>query len=55
MSDLLPNLGALLEQLAGESEVRRDARALAEAVAEVDTEQALDAALDSVMASWRQP
>jgi hypothetical protein len=54
VSDLLPNLDALLQQLIGESAGWRDARALAEAVAQCDTRDALDAALDTVIAAWRR-
>ncbi|WP_217160797.1 hypothetical protein [[Mycobacterium] fortunisiensis] len=54
MSDLLPNLGALLEKLVGEAPAVSDARALAEAVVEADTDADLDAALDAVVAVWRQ-
>jgi hypothetical protein len=54
VSDLLPNLDALLQRLAGESAGRRDARLLAEAVAEASTVDVLDAALDAVIAAWRQ-
>lgn len=49
MSELLPNLDALLTHLAGE----RDARTLAEAVVAATTEDDLDRALDAVIATWR--
>ncbi len=55
VSDLLPNLNSLLEQLTGETAGRRDARALAEAAASVCTEQELDAAMGDVIATWRRP
>ena len=54
VSDLLPNLDALKEQLAGEAAGRRDALVLAETVAHIATEEDLDKALDTVIASWRQ-
>ncbi|MDN4517112.1 hypothetical protein QYF68_04645 [Mycolicibacterium austroafricanum] len=54
MSDLLPNLDALLAQLTGTTAGPRDARALAEAVAEATTDDELDRALDAVIAIWRQ-
>lgn len=54
VSDLLPNLDSLLEQLAGEAAGRRDARALVEAAARVDTEEDLDAAINDVIATWRR-
>ena len=54
MSELLPNLEALLEKLCGDTPAARDARALAEAVVQVGTEDDLDAALDSVISIWRQ-
>lgn len=54
MSDLLPNLDALLEKLVGESPAVCDARMLAEAVARVGTEEELDAALDAIIAEWRR-
>jgi hypothetical protein len=55
MSDLLPNLGALLEQLAGDSAGKRDARDLAEAVAVANTEEDLDRAIDAVINTWGTP
>ncbi len=55
MSDLLPNLDALLAQLTGTTAGPRDARALAESVAEATTDADLDEALDAVIATWRQP
>lgn len=55
MSDLLPNLDALLAQLTGTTAGPRDARALAEAVAQASTDDELDNALDAVIATWRKP
>ena len=55
VSDLLPNLDALLQQLVGDAAGVRDARALTEVVARAQTEGDLDAALDTVIAMWRQP
>jgi hypothetical protein len=55
MSELLPNLDALLAQLTGTTAGPRDARALAEAVAEAATDAEVDRALDKVIATWRQP
>ncbi len=55
MSELLPNLDALLAQLTGETASQRDARALAEAAAHVDTDDELDRALDVLIATWRRP
>lgn len=52
MSDLLPNLDALLEQLTGDAGGKRDARALAEAVAGASTEEELDRAIDAVITTW---
>lgn len=54
MSDLLPNLDALLEKLGGDSPAVCDARALAEAVVTVGTEDDIDAALDAVISHWRR-
>ncbi|WP_173009881.1 hypothetical protein [Mycolicibacterium sp. P9-64] len=54
MSDLLPNLNALLERLVGDGQAVRDARTLAEAVAHVETEGELDAALHVIVSEWRQ-
>ncbi|MGV0781408.1 hypothetical protein [Mycolicibacterium sp. XJ775] len=54
MSDLLPNLNALLEKLAGDGTAACDARALAEAVVHSETEEDLDSALDAVISDWRQ-
>lgn len=54
MSDLLPNLNALLEKLVGDGPAVRDARALAEAVAHAATELELDTALDAIVSEWRQ-
>lgn len=54
MSDLLPNLDALLAKLIGDSPAVRDAHALAEAAAHAETEDELDAALDVVIAEWPQ-
>jgi 2-polyprenyl-6-methoxyphenol hydroxylase-like FAD-dependent oxidoreductase len=54
MSDLLPNLDALLAQLTGATAGPRDARALAEAVAEARTDEDIDDALDAVIATWRK-
>ena len=53
MSELLPNLDALLAQLTGTAAGPRDARALAEAVAEAATDDDLDRALDAVISTWR--
>ncbi|WP_428338668.1 hypothetical protein [Mycobacterium sp.] len=53
MSELLPNLDALLTHLVGDTGGARDARTLAEAVAESTTEDDLDQALDAVIATWR--
>jgi len=55
VSELLPNLDALLAQLTGATAGPRDARALAQAVADAATEEDLDHALDAVIATWRQP
>jgi hypothetical protein len=55
VSDLLPNLDALKEHLAGDVAGRRDALVLADAVAHAATEEDLDAALEAVIATWRQP
>lgn len=54
MSNLLPNLNALLEKLAGDGPTVCDARVLAEAVAHAETEEELDAALDAIVSEWRQ-
>lgn len=54
MSELLPNLDALLAHLAGDTAGARDARTLAEAVTEATTEDDLDQALDAVIAIWRK-
>ncbi|WP_264020931.1 hypothetical protein, partial [Mycobacterium bouchedurhonense] len=54
VSDLLPNLDALLKQLSGDAAGQRDARALAEAVAQAGSEEDVDTALDAVIAKWRQ-
>lgn len=54
MSDLLPNLDALLEQLGGDAPAARDARALAEAGVTAGAEADLDAALDAVISHWRR-
>lgn len=53
MSDLLPNLHALLEKLAGDSPAAHDARALATAAAEAKSEEEVDAALDATISQWR--
>lgn len=55
VSELLPNLDALLAQLTGTTAGPRDARALAEAVADAATDDDVDRALDAVIATWRQP
>jgi len=55
MSDLIPNLGALLEQLTGDTAGKRDARDLAEAVAGASTEEELDRAIDAVINTWGTP
>ncbi|MCV7070304.1 hypothetical protein H7H73_07250 [Mycobacterium rufum] len=55
MSDLLPNLDALLAQLTGTTAGTLDARALAESVTGAATDDDLDRALDAVIAAWRQP
>lgn len=55
MSDLLPNLDALLAQLTGTAAGPRDARVLAEAVADASTEEELDRAIDAVIATWGKP
>lgn len=54
MSDLLPNLDALLAHLTGSTTGTHDARTLAESVAAAATEDDLDFALDAVISSWRQ-
>jgi hypothetical protein len=54
VSELLPNVDALVEALAGESPALQDARALAEAAREAATEVALEAALTQVAATWRR-
>ncbi len=53
MSDLLPNLHALLEKLAGDSPAAHDARALAKAVADAESEEEIDAVLDATISQWR--
>lgn len=55
VSDLLPNLGPLLDQLVGETAGRRDARALVEAAAGADVEKGLDTVIEDVIATWRRP
>jgi hypothetical protein len=55
VSDRFPNLDALLEQLAGDTADKRDARELAEAVASASTDDEIDAALAGVIGRWRQP
>jgi hypothetical protein len=55
MSDLLPNLDALLAQLTGATAGQRDARTLAEAAIHVEADDDLDRALDNVIATWRKP
>ncbi len=55
VSELLPNLEALLNQLTGTTAGTHDARTLAEAVAGAATDDDLDRALDAVITTWRQP
>lgn len=54
VTELLPNLETLLDELTGDRPAVRDARALAEAARVASTEQELDAALDEVVAAWRR-
>jgi hypothetical protein len=54
MSELLPNVDALIADLTEESQASQDARALADAAREATTEVALDAALAGVVAAWRR-
>jgi hypothetical protein len=55
VSDLLPNLDALIDELPGSTPGTKDARALAEAVTVASTIEELDQALSRVAATWRQP
>jgi hypothetical protein len=52
VSELLPNLDALIAELTGVSQASQNARALAEAAREAATEVELDAALGAVAAAW---
>lgn len=54
VSELLPNLDALIAELTKESQASQDARALATVAREAATEVALDAALAGVVAAWRR-
>jgi hypothetical protein len=53
VSDLLPNLPALLEKLAGDSPAVHDAQALTKAVADAESEEEIDAALNATISQWR--
>ncbi len=55
MSQLLPNLDALLKELSGDTESIRDARALAVSVGSATTWSEADKALDSTISSWLLP
>lgn len=54
MSELLPNLGALLAQLNGDTAGQGDARSLVEATFSAATDEDLDRKLDAVIAAWRK-
>lgn len=54
VSELLPNLDALLDSLNGEGPAVQDARELAAVGQEAATEDALHAALADVLATWRR-
>jgi hypothetical protein len=52
VSELLPNVDALIAKLASETPAVQDARALAEAARGAATEDELDEALAAVVARW---
>lgn len=54
VSDFLPNLDALLDELSGIGSAVRDARHLVEAVASATSVDELDQDLLHVIASWRK-
>jgi hypothetical protein len=54
MSEMLPNIDALLAELASDTPVMRDARALAEVARGASSPDELDAAIAAVVAAWRR-
>jgi hypothetical protein len=54
VSDLLPNLDVLLDELSGSGPAIRDAWQLAEAVAVAASVEELDQELLAAIASWRK-
>lgn len=54
VSELLPNLESLIDELSGVSAGMQDARRLAEAARGAASEEALDQALANVVEEWRR-
>lgn len=54
MSELLPNLESLIDEVGGTGTGQRDARTLAEATRGAGSEERLDEALATVVEGWRR-